>query len=243
MNGKHLRRALRLVAPALAAGLAAAILGCHAGTPAAPEGSEIPVTCEFLNRDVTTGNFEALIKAVVIDELSDVPQVGVGVYFRVSSGPGEMVDEGPIRTDNDGRAQAVLIGRGATVGNDVTVQVSSGEATAEIALDVGGCFSSTAVRPRLVVTVSPNPARAGQVVTVDISDSTDSDCPGGEPDSWRITWGDGETSTDDFADEDKPEHTYTASDVPADNTLDIEIEIEDCQGLTATETVELRLNP
>jgi hypothetical protein len=237
-----------LAAAAASAALAALVVGCHSGTPAAPEGTEIPVSCEFLSRDVTTGDFEALIKAVVIDEESDVPQVGVGVYFRVSGGPGEMSDEGPIRTDNAGRAQSVLIGRGATVGNDVTVDVSSGSATAEITLDVGGCFSATAVRPRLVATVTPNPAPNPTAsnpteVTVDLSRSTDSDCPGGEPDSWSINWGDGETTTDQFADEDSPTHDYVPSDVPTDRTVTIDIEVEDCQNLTDTDTVELTFNP
>lgn len=231
------------LAAAIGAGLLAATLACHSGTPAAPEGSEIPVTCEFLSRDVATGNFEALIKAVVIDEESDVPQVGVGVYFRVRSGPGEMVDEGPIRTDNDGRAQAVLIGRGATAGNDVTVEVSSGSATAEISLDVEGCFSATAVRPRLVFTLTPNPARANQDVRVDLSDSTDSDCPGGKPETWRIDWGDGDVDEGDFDTSDEATHRYQTADIPASNELTVEIEVEDCQGLTDSETRTLRFEP
>lgn len=242
-NAWMFRRAARWALPLLAAPLAATLLACHSGTPAAPEGTEIALNCEFITRDVATGNFEAIIKSIVIDEESDVPQVGVGVYFRVKSGPGEMNDEGPIVTDNDGRAQAVLVARGATDANDVTVEVSSGPASSEITLDVLGCFSASAQRPVLDANVSPNPARADQDVTVDLSDSSDTDCPGGKPDSWRIDWGDGEVTSDEFADEDQPTHRYTTSDIPTDRTLDIEIEIEDCQGLTANETVELTFSP
>lgn len=245
INAHPHRRTPRAAALLLSATLCASIVGCHSGTPSAPEGTEIPVTCEFISQDVTTGNFEALIKAVVIDEESDVPQVGVGVYFRVRSGPGEIRSGGPIRTDNAGRAQAVLVGQGATAGNEVTVEVSSGPASAEIELDVIGCFSATAVRPRLVATVSPNPAdRTGDNVVVDLSRSTDSDCPGGVPVSYTINWGDGDTTNEDFATEDKPDHDYAAADIPAaPGTLDIEIEIEDCQGLKDTQTLTLRFTP
>ena len=93
--------------------LIAAALGCSSGTPAAPEGTEIPVSYEYITRNLTSGDFEAIIRATVIDQVSDVPQVGVGVYFRVTGGPGAFNNQGPIRTDDDGRAESVLIGRGA----------------------------------------------------------------------------------------------------------------------------------
>lgn len=226
----------------------AALIGCNAGTPAAPEGTEIPVSCEFLTRDVPSGNFEALIKAVVIDADSDVPQVGVGVYFRVKSGPGEMADEGPIRTDNDGRAQAVLVARGATAGNKVTIQVSSGPVTSEIQVDVLGCFASASVPPVLNVSRTPTgQVSVTQAVTIDMSGSTDSDCSGGKPDRWEINWGDGQTTRGQFATDDNPTHDYDDSLVPtspAGATVDktITITITDCQGLTdtGTETVTLK---
>lgn len=243
MNTMTSRISRIITGAALAAMLVAACLACHTGTPAAPEGTEIPVTCEFITRDIGSGNFDALIKAVVIDEVSDVPQVGVGVYFRVRSGPGVMSNEGPIRTDNEGRAESVLLGRGATAGNRVTVDVSSGAATAEIAMDVTQCISTVTLPPRLVYTLTPNPARVNQDVTVDMSDSTDSDCTGGVPESWRVTWGDGDVDTGDFEDDDTVTHRYQAADIPASNRLDVEIRIEDCQGLTDSDTRTLNFEP
>jgi hypothetical protein len=234
---------------AVTACVLATLMGCHSGTPAAPEGTEIPVSCEFLTRDVNTGDFEALIKAVVIDEASDVPQVGVGVYFRVKSGPGEMDDEGPIRTDGSGRAESVLIGRGATSGNKVTVEVSSGPVTSEIQLDVLGCFSSTAVPPVLSYARTPTgQVSVTQTVTIDLSASTDSDCPGGKPDSWEVNWGEGTPDRGTFVDANsaKPTHDYTDSLVPttpADATVtkSVTIKITDCQGLTKTATESITL--
>ncbi len=228
----------------LTASAGAGLLGCHAGTPAAPEGTEILLTCEFLSRDLITGNFEAIIKAQVLDLESDVPQVGVGVFFRVSAGPGTIATTGPVVTDNSGRAQAVLVGRGATSGNEVTVRVSSGPATADITMGASGCASSSAVPPRLVFTVSPNPARVTQIVTVNMSASTDTDCPGGKPTSWRIEWGDALTTNDTFANTDAPTHDYRDDIIPTGQTtmtVTIRITITDCQGLTATDTSTLTL--
>src|SRR5690349_11533312 len=84
-----LRGRLALAACTASLGVAA-LLGCTTGDPAAPEGSEIVASCEYVpgTRQVVAGNFDAIVKALVLDAVSDVPQVGVGVYFIVTNGPG-----------------------------------------------------------------------------------------------------------------------------------------------------------
>ena len=39
-------------------------LGCVSGTPAAPDGTEIPVSYEYITRNTTSGDFEAIINAI-----------------------------------------------------------------------------------------------------------------------------------------------------------------------------------
>lgn len=214
---------------AIAAPAAFMLLGCHAGTPAAPEGTEIPVSCAFISRDIPAGNFDAVISATVIDKDSDVPQVGVGVYFRVTQGPGEIVNQGPIVTDNHGHAETVLLGRGVTGTNKVSVEVSSGATIAKLDLSATGCFSSTNVPPTASFTVAPNPPSVTGMVTVDVSGSSDTDCPGGDPDTWTVDWGDSTApSTGRFATTTQAMHDY--ADTRRGMSTTITVTVEDCGG-------------
>ena len=223
-------RALIAAGATLAAGVL--VLGCETGTPAAPEGTEIPVTYEYISRDIPTGNFDAIISATVIDQDSDVPQVGVGVYFRVTGGPGQFVDTGPIETDEDGHAESVLVAHGAThtPSNKVSIEVSSGPTTAQLDIDVEGGFSETNQPPVASFTLNPNPPRAGQVATVDVGGSTDADCPGGDPTSWTVEWGEGSPTEGTFSNGTSATHTYPSS--AAGSTYTIRVTVEDCTGLT-----------
>jgi hypothetical protein len=218
------------------------LLACHSGTPAAPEGSEIATGCEFISRNPTTGDFEAILNATVMDATSNVPQVGVGVFFRVASGNGQVQFEGPIRTDDDGHAESVLVATGATAANPVSVQVSSGPAEATLQLSVTGCSGRSADPPRAALTLNPTSGhRAGQAITSNVGTSTDADCPSGKPDTWRVDWGDSTppdegsfTGTDTEA-----THTYAAS--LAGTSVTITVTVTDCTGLTATTTRTISL--
>lgn len=231
-NARRLATAWALAA--LAAGM---IIGCTTGTPAAPEGTEIPIAYEYIpgSRDVLLGNFDAIISATVIDQVSDVPQVGVGVYFRVTAGPGQFTEEGPVITNHAGHAESVLIARGATSTNRVSVEVSSGPATAKLDIDVNGGFSATNESPTASFTISPDPPRVNQDVTVNVSASSDPDCPGGDPETWSVAWGDGLSDTGLVFDTTTTKtHRYTAA-----ATVTITVTVEDCTGLedTASKTV------
>jgi hypothetical protein len=219
-----------LAAASAALGLAA-LVACTTGDPAAPEGSEIVASCEYVpgTRQVAAGNFDAIVKALVLDATSDVPQVGVGVYFIVSNGPGVMEREGPILTDSHGRAQAILVARGAIASNAVTVSLQSGEAHVDIKLDVLGCFSQSAEAPVAAFTLNPDPPRVGSAVTADFATSSDADCPTGDPESWTIRWGDGQSDTGMFATDHDATHDY--ADNLRDTQVTIEVEVADCTGL------------
>lgn len=232
----------RLALAAFAAGLLVlATLACTTGTPSAPDGTEIPVSYEYITRNLVSGDFEAIINATVIDQVSDVPQVGVGVYFRVSGGPGAFVNEGPVRTDDRGHAESVLIGRGALSTNKISVEVSSGPAVAKLDIDVTGGFSSTNEPPTAAFTVTPNPPRAGQVATVDVAGSSDPDCPGDDPETWTVDWGDG-TTADDGRFETTTDVTHTYASGTAGQSFTIKLTVEDCTGLTDSATKSVTLS-
>jgi hypothetical protein len=216
------------------------LIACTTGTPAAPEGTEIPIAYEYIpgSRDVLLGNFDAIISATVIDQVSDVPQVGVGVYFRVTAGPGQFTEEGPVITNNAGHAESVLIGRGATSTNKVSVEVSSGPTIAKLDIDVNGGFSPTNDPPNASFTLSPDPPRANQDVTVNVSGSSDTDCPGGDPETWSVNWGDGTTDSNlQFDTTTTKVHRYATN--LGGTSVTIVVTVEDCTGLedTASKTV------
>ena len=216
---------------ALAAGVASILLGCNVGTPAAPEGTEIPIAYEYMSRDIALGNFDAIISATVIDKVSDVPQVGVGVYFRVTGGPGQFTEEGPVITNNAGHAESILIGRGAIPPIKVSVEVSSGPTIAKLDINATGGFSLTNLPPTASFTLSPDDPTVNTVTTVNVSASSDSDCPGGKPETWTVNWGDN-TPTDtglQFSTMPTKTHTYTAT-----GSVTIVVTVTDCTGLTAT---------
>jgi hypothetical protein len=242
MNSRHVGLGRVACAALLALALTAAGLGCSSGTPAAPEGTEIAVSYEYVEgtRNLTSGDFDAIIRALVLDSESDVPQVGVGVYFRVTGGPGAFTVVGPVETDEDGWAQSILVARGALSTNKVSIEVSSGPAVAELDIDVNGGFSSTNEPPEAAFTISPNPPRAGQVVTVDVGDSSDADCPNDEPETWEVDWGDSSTPDEGrFSSDTEATHTYASG--SAGQSVTIRVTVEDCTGLTdsATRTVTL----
>ena len=214
------------VAPAAAGCL---LLGCHAGTPAAPDGTEIPVSCAFISRDIPAGNFDAVISATVIDKDSDVPQVGVGVYFRVTQGPGSIVNQGPVVTDNHGHAETVLLGRGVIGTDKVSVEVSSGATIAKLDISATGCFSSTNVPPIAAFTLAPTAPSVTGNTTVDVATSSDADCPGGKPDTWTVDWGDGTTpDTGRFATTTVVTHDY--ADTRRGMSTTISVTVVDCAG-------------
>jgi len=234
------RRRVALGAATSVLGLAA-LLACTTGDPAAPEGSEIIASCEFVpgTRVPAAGNFDAIVKALVLDAVSDVPQVGVGVYFIVTTGPGVMEREGPILTNSQGRAQAILTARGATDGNAVTVSLQSGEAHTDLSMDISGCVSSSSEAPVAAFTLNPDPPTVGPGLTADFATSTDADCPTGKPDSWTIRWGDARSDSGQFASDHDAVHDY--ADNLVNTQVTIEVEVTDCTGLrdTAQKTVTL----
>ena len=212
---------LRAAVLAAAALLATSFLGCTTGTPAAPEGSKIFLTFAYVpgSQIFATGAFEAVIQVRVLDSVSDVPQTGVGVFFRVTQGPGNFVESGSIRTTNDGTAQNVLI-----ASDEVTLTVSSGVTEAELTLNVNSGTTTEDQFPEACFTVDID----GRVVTVDVGCSSDEDCADNEPDSFTVDWG------DDSIDRDLPfsqgdiDHTYSSG------NYDITVSVTDCQNLTDT---------
>ena len=215
-------RAFGLLALGLLA--TAGLLGCTSGTPAAPEGSKIFITYAYVpgSQDFGTGEFEAVITARVLDSISDVPQTGVGVFFRVSTGPGSFVESASIRTDNDGVAQNVLLG-----GGEVTIIASSGDTEAELTLDVNSGSSGEDQFPEACFTVQQS-GTGNSVVEVDVTCSTDEDCAGGEPDSFTVDWGDGTVDNDLPFTQGDVQHTYSPG------SWDITVSVTDCQNLTDT---------
>lgn len=219
---KRLPRPRALVLLGLAALLGAALLGCTTGTPAAPEGSKIFLTFGYAAQDFDTGDYEAVIVARVLDEVSDVPQTGVGVFFRVSSGPGSFIESDAVRTDNDGIAQNVLIGSG-----EVTLVVSSGVSEAELTLDVNSGTSPEVQLPDACFTVDQS-GTGNSVVTVDVGCSEAPECADEEPDTFTVDWGDGATDNDLPFSQGDVMHTYQPG------SWDIVVSVSDCQGLTDT---------
>jgi hypothetical protein len=181
---------------------------------------------------VETGDFEAIITARLLDDLSGVPQTGVQVNFFILEGLALFLPAGTgdiqVRTDDDGRAEALLAATGALdSGSQVTVRmVSGGAEEAEVSLTVFG--SSASSRPpvaRFVVT--PDNPTTSTDVTVDVSGSTDPDCPGGEPDDWRIEWGDDTSSSGTFDGATTATHRYSRT-----GTFEIVVEVTNCLGET-----------
>ena len=223
------------------AGLSAALLACHTGTPAAPEGTIIAVGCDIISSNATTGDFDAIVNALVFDDDSDVPQVGVGVYFIVESGPGVIQTSNPVVTDAHGHAQAVLSATGARSGNAVTVNISSGPVESTLDMDVDGCSGSHASAPVAALRITPatGPYSRTSAVTIDVGTSTDADCPGSKPDDWDIDWGDGTAhASGGFNGSTSSTHTYGAS---APDPVTVTVTVTDCTGLTDTLTQTLDL--
>ena len=222
---------------ALAAALAVSGLGCHSGSPAAPGGITIFTTCEYVPgaRDFTTGNFEARITALLLDTESNVPQTGVGVFFVIDSGPGTFAAVSPIRTNNAGQASNTLIATGATSGNKVKAKVFSGATTVDLDIDVVGCDSTGNAPPRISLSVSPATTPINTDVRVDVTGTTDDGCGAGgttTPREWSVDWGDGTVKQDiQFASDKEETHRYTTAD-----TYFVRVTVEDCGGLTSTET-------
>jgi hypothetical protein len=215
----------RLARPAaLVAGaalLATALLGCTTGTPAAPEGSKIFLSFAYVpgSQDFSTGEYEAVVQVRVLDSVSDVPQTGVGVFFRVTQGPGSFVESGSVRTTNDGTAQNVLVASG-----EVTLVVSSGATEAELTLNVNSGTTTEDQFPEACFTVDVNGTR----VTVDVGCSSDEDCSDDEPDTFTVDWGDGTVDSDLPFSQGDVEHVYSPGD------YDIDVSVTDCQNLTDT---------
>ena len=200
---------------------AVALLGCTTGTPAAPEGSKIFLAFAYVpgSQDFATGEFEAVVQVRVLDSISDVPQTGVGVFFRVTQGPGNFIESNSIRTTNDGTAQNVLVASG-----EVTLVVSSGATEAELTLDVNSGTTTEDQFPEACFTTDVNGTR----VTVDVGCSTDEDCSGDEPDTFTVDWGDGTVDRELPFCQGDVEHTYTPGTYP------ITVSVTDCQNLTDT---------
>lgn len=206
---------------ASAALLSTALLGCTTGTPAAPEGSKIFLAFAYVpgSQDFATGEFEAVVQVRVLDSVSDVPQTGVGVFFRVTQGPGSFVEADSVRTTNDGTAQNVLVASG-----EVTLVVSSGPTEAELTLDVNSGTTTEDQFPTACFTTDINGTR----VTVDVGCSTDEDCSGDEPDTFTVDWGDGSVDRDLPFSQGDVDHTYSPG------SYDITVSVTDCQNLTDT---------
>lgn len=215
----------RVLARLIAAALAALALGCHSGTPAAPEGTDILLSFAYREgtQDFATGDFEAIIQARLVDSLSNVPQVGVGVFFIVDSGPGTFFDDFVV-TDGGGKARSILSANGATSSNPVTVRVSSGGAMeATLTLDVSSGSASVDFPPEACFTVDTT----GTNVLIDVGCTTDDDCED-DADFYSVDWGDGTTDDDLPFSDDTVDHDY------ANGTYTIEVTVRDCQNLTDT---------
>jgi hypothetical protein len=210
------------------------LVGCHSGTPAAPEGTRILVDYEYITRDVASGDFEARIFVRALDEVSNAPAVGVGVFFRVEEGPGRFLVQDAVRTTGGGYAENVLIATGATATppNPVTVSAFSGEAASDtLVLDVLSGSVSQNTPPVASLRVTPSNPRVNMDVTADVGDSTDDDCPDQEPDRWSVDWGDGSpVESFNFSDPEATHQYETAG------SYDIEVTVVDCRGATDTAT-------
>ena len=202
----------------------AGLLGCTTGTPAAPEGSKMFATFAYVpgSQDFGTGEFEAIVNVRVLDSISDVPQTGVGVFFRVISGPGSFLRSDAVRTDNDGKAQNVLIASG-----EVTVVASSGDTQVELTLDVNSGTTTEDQFPDACFTISQG-GTGNATVTVDVSCSTDADCSGGVPDRFTVDWGDGTIDRDLPFSQGDIDHVYSSG------SHVITVSVTDCQNLTDT---------
>jgi len=227
------RRAASLAASSL---LALGLLACTTGTPAAPAGSTIYATIRFVDRNVQTGDFEAIVTAIVLDSVSGVPQTGVQVNFFILEGLALFQPDGrgdiQVRTNSHGRSEALVQATGALdAGSQVTVRMVSGEADeVEVSLTVFG--SSASARPPVArFTFSPTSPTTSDAVRVDVSGSTDPDCPTGQPDDWRIEWGDDTTASGTFSGTTTSSHTYTRP-----GTYEITLEVTNCLGETDSTT-------
>lgn len=232
----------RGLAVGLAALAAALSLSCHSGTPAAPMGTSILASFEFVDesRNVQTGDFQAVIGADLIDMASGVPQVGVQVRFLVTAGDASFETASVVTTNGAGHAETVISARGARdTASAVTVRVISGEAAeAEVSLTVFGGSGRSAQPPEARFTFSPANPSIGDTVTVDVADSTDPDCPTGEPDSWEIDWDDmGALSQGTFEGVTTATHQYNAA-----GSYQVTVTVENCVGLSdsVTQTVQVQ---
>lgn len=216
---------IRLFLAVSSISLALFTLGCHSGTPAAPEGSKLSIRFEYVEgtRDLATGDFEAIVSVRALDQISDVPQVGVGVFFEVESGPGSFAVTGPVTTDGGGNAQNVLIASGAVRDNDVTVSAFSGDNLSDsLSLNVEQGRSSSDFLPDACFTWSTDMLE----LEVDVSCSSDLDCPTDDPDEWAIDWGDGSAEQTFPFSQTTATHTYASG-----GSYDVSIEVTDCQDL------------
>lgn len=229
MRKMHVTRWVRIAAAVALSG-AGLLLGCTTGTPAAPEGSEMQLDCDVVASDPPAGNFTSIIVASVRDAVSDVPAVGVGVFFRVASGPASLQGQNPVVTDDDGLARIIVVGTAAFGNDSVDIEASSGEVEADISIGVAGCTGGGgAQEPVARMTVTPPTPDIGEEVEVNVSSSTDADCAGMEPDDWEVDWGDGTTrSTGSFDSATIARHTYSGM----ARTVTIVVTVTDCNGLT-----------
>lgn len=231
------------LASVIAVAATALALGCSTGTPAAPEGTEIYATFDFVECNIETGDFEVLLQTRVLDTLSGVPQTGVDVLFLKTEGLGRFLpsaqSQATVRTNNDGIARILLEAESALdSASEVTVRmVSGGAEEAEISLVACGGTSPTARPPDARFTVTPDMATTGETVTVDVSGSSDPDCPGGEPDDWAVDWGDGAFSSGSFDGSTTATHSYSTA-----GTFTIELTVENCVGEEDTTSRSLSVN-
>lgn len=220
---------MKTISPAL---LALCVLGgCDSSDPVALEGDEIDIFAFFLTADQTTGEFEAILQALVRDPTSGVRRDGVEVLWRVTTGSAILSDT-QVLTNDDGeafiRVQAV---------ESITIEATSGTATETINLDATGGEVGENDPPTAAMSFTPASPRQGQAVTFDVSDSEDTD---GIIDTWKIEdFGDGDSSnTFQFEDTTTTSHTYST-----DGTYEARLRVTDNGGQTDTVTVTVSVSP
>ena len=111
LEQRHVRTLLLVLAVLLVLGTA---FGCHSGTPAAPAGTDILLSFEYIEQDLPTGDFTAIVHARVFDDVSNAPHTGVGVFFE-ASGRGQFREREAVKTNGSGKAQKARLMRASTI--------------------------------------------------------------------------------------------------------------------------------
>jgi len=220
----------------LAALLGTALLcSCDSSDPVTLKGDQILLFADYITADTTTGQFSAIIKAIVYDPDSGVRRDGVGVFFRFNQLPsGATVDPTEVVTNEDGEAFAFVEANG-----EVSLTAQSGTVTKDISLSAEGGSTGTDNQPPTAdiraTTTSP---RINIPVIFDVSASSD---PEGKLDSWQVTdWDDGSpaSSSIKFSSTKTTTHTFTSA-----STYTVRVRVLDDQGSTDEATTDVTVQP